>query len=145
MSIMDAEREEYLNERKLLLSFESNAADKFDRTIIVLSAGALGLSITFLSQTNSAIDFIWLLFVCWILFIISSLLSLMNLIVSQMSFSKQREILTEIYTKVPEKDIQVNIYRRWVGKLNLVSLICTIFGIILLTLFTALNLDKMEV
>ncbi len=44
----DEERREYLEERKLLIDLHNQACQSFDKTVILLAGGALGLSITFI-------------------------------------------------------------------------------------------------
>jgi len=138
------ERDEYLREREILLAREGNAADKYDRTIILLSAGAIVVSISFLSLFNSTPDFMGLLFLTWGLFIISLIVALTNLLISQVSFNKQRDILNKQYTNKNAVEIEENIFRIMTGKLNLVSLLCTIIGRILLSIFSGININKME-
>jgi hypothetical protein len=46
----DREREEYLQERRLLIDLKVDSERTLDRTIITLSGGALALSMTFVNQ-----------------------------------------------------------------------------------------------
>lgn len=136
------ERNEYLEECNILNAGEGNAADKFDKTIILLSAGALGISFSFLSEIKSPPEFQWLLILTWGLLIVSLIVALSNLLVSQISFSKQREILDKLYMGANRDELEENKFSKWTNKLNFVSLSCSIFGIILLSIFSYINLNK---
>jgi hypothetical protein len=48
----DREREEYLQERRLLIDLKVDSERTLDRTIITLSGGALALSMTFVNQID---------------------------------------------------------------------------------------------
>src|SRR6202035_1718186 len=59
------ERKEYLEERKLLIDLQNQACQSFDKTVITLAGGALGLSITFIQQIAPHPSLATLPFLAW--------------------------------------------------------------------------------
>ncbi|MFQ5796168.1 MAG: hypothetical protein ACE5JP_14120 [Candidatus Bipolaricaulia bacterium] len=136
------ERKTYLDERKLLIDAEREALRSFDKAILTLSAGALGLSITFIRQLapEPQVETLRLLAIAWIAFGLSLLSTLFSFLTSQSALRRQREILDQDYEN--EKPNQN--YKNWQAKitniLNLASILSFIVGLIFLAWFSIENL-----
>ena len=136
----------YLEERKSLIEFKFEESRLFDKAILTLAAGALGLSLTFVRQIAPEPDS-WtkpILAASWGSFSLSLLCTLISFLTSQYACSKQIEILEEEYLKAddsPKKKPKLrNLWGAYTRKLNWVSIALFIIGAILLSIFGFANL-----
>ncbi len=85
----------YFREREALILGEGEAVKSFDTHLITLSTAALGLSVLFIEKLASHPEpstLTWLV-IAWFLFGITLCLMLISFLMSQSSWSRQREIL----------------------------------------------------
>ena len=143
---MDEKRYEvYLQERNSLVNAELEQARQFDKYILTLAAGTFGLSLLFIRQLVPSPEqgTICLLVTAWIAFGASILTTLISFLLSQTACSKQREILKTWYKK---KDTELreegmkNVFAIWTRTLNWTSMSLFIIGVVLLIIFSAVNL-----
>lgn len=75
----------YLEERKLLIDAEREGSRSFDKAVLTLAAGALGLSVTFVDKIAPVpqATILWLLVASWIFFGFSIIVTLSSFITSQ--------------------------------------------------------------
>lgn len=92
----DEERREYLEERKLLIDLHNQACQSSDKTVILLTGGALGLSITFIQQIAPHPSRVTLPMLAWAwgVLVLALLVILLSLFTSQVGM--QRAQLSEI-------------------------------------------------
>ena len=135
----------YLDERRSLVDAEREVSERFDRWVITLSAGALGLSITFVKQIapKPKAATVWCLGLSWIAFGITLLLMLLSLILSQSALRRQREILDADYRELEGARDDKNIPAVYTNYLNWASVVLFIVGVVLLGTFTILNLPTL--
>ncbi len=134
-------RDEYLKAYTLLVELEGKAATSFDKTVITLAAGALGLSITFINQIAQNPTHKFLLAIAWICFGVALLSILASFLVCQYAMRRQRDIIGEYYeTKDPEKLKAPNCPDKCTGVFNSVSIGALSFGVLFLCWFSILNL-----
>ena len=137
--------EVYLEERKLLVDAEREGARTFDKAILTLAAGALGLSVTFVDKIAPLpqATTLWLLVASWISFGFSIIVTLSSFITSQWACIRQREILdTEWLNSSQEQKSIQNCWTRVTNALNVVSILSFVTGVIFLCLFAFVNLSK---
>lgn len=79
----------YLQERTRLTSAKQEAAKSYDQTILTFSAGAIGLSITFLKEIAPRAHAPRLLYASWIFFAVAMLSTLYSLLASQRASEDQ--------------------------------------------------------
>ena len=137
-------REEYLEERKQLITSERDTVQQFDKAILTLAAGALAFSITFINQIApqpKPYSIYWLI-IAWSFFCLSLLSTLISFLTSQAACKKQRDILDDEISKNSKKsnNTEENNAALWTDKLNKVSITFFILGVILLIVFSAMNL-----
>ncbi len=146
--LSDKDYDGYLQERKTLLAAEQDYAKSFDRWVITLAGGALGLSIAFLKDIAGpkATDVAWLV-AAWILFGLCICALLVSMLVSQSGHEAFRAVLDEEATKdVPGFWLRVRKGQkhRWestaIAVLNVVAIVTFVIGVISLAVFAALNL-----
>lgn len=138
------ERETYLEERKSLVEAEREAAGSFDKAMITLSAGALGLSITFIRELAPMpqSETVALLIIAWGGFIVALLSTLSSFLFSQSAMRRQRDILDLDYEGAPPAQAMKNIPATITNMLNWFSIACFIIGVIFLALFSISNLPQ---
>jgi hypothetical protein len=131
----------YINERNSLIAAEKESSQYFDKAILTLAAGALGLSLTFIDRIAPSPKgcTLYLLGVAWILFCASMLSTLISFLTSQLACRKQREILQdEFYSKTePTKNTASKI----TNILNWIAIILFILGVAFLVTFSVVNLE----
>lgn len=137
------EYEVYLEERKLSIEAERGTAQQFDKAILTLAAGALALSITFINQIAPypKPESIYFLIGAWSLFCLSMLSTLISFLTSQKACRNARDILDEIFHNDKQNNItKDNKAATWTNRLNYCSIALFIWGVILLIIFSAMNL-----
>lgn len=135
------ERKIYLDERKLLIEAERESARSFDKTIITLSAGALGFSLTFIRQIapNPQPDTLWLLVGAWVSFALALLAILLSFLLSQSAIRRQRKIIDEEQESKKAAREQPNCWATVTNWLNWISMGLFVIGVVSLTFFSYNN------
>jgi len=137
----------YLDERKLLVDAEREQSRLFDRAILTLSAGAFGLSLTFIRQIVPNIKSGTMLFliIAWASFCMSLLLTLISFLTSQYACRRQIEILgVEFLNDNNDTKKEANLKNKeatCTKILNCFSLFFFIVGVISLAIFSIVNLS----
>ncbi|WP_282002659.1 hypothetical protein [Geotalea uraniireducens] len=143
---------EYSSQREKLDGASLEAAGRYDRAILAISTGALALSVTFIEKIVSTPQ-TWTLFLLvpgWILLLCTIILQLLALASSQNATSEQIRILDQQYQKYfsaedaaqAVKDGWIepeNPYVKRTNRLNIVSQITLIIGILLVLAFSSVN------
>jgi len=142
----DLEYRVYLDERKLLIDAKREGARSFDKAILTLAAGALGLSLTFVKEIapNMRLGTIPLLIGAWAGFCVSLLCTLVSFLTSQAACSRQLKILeAEYFGNRDSRSEKINL-KNWPGMLtnwlNILSIITFIAGAVFLAVFSAVNM-----
>jgi FtsH-binding integral membrane protein len=136
----------YLDERKSLNDAIKETQRQFDKAILTLAAGALALSLTFITNvvTFPKAETLCLLSSSWIAFVISIISTLISFFSSQKACTKQIEIMENEFLEerqeTNDKKRQKNPYNLYTTLLNITSITFFILGVILLMCFTSINL-----
>lgn len=114
--------------RELLQKLENEAQDQYDKTVLYLSTGALGISFTFLKDivnVDNAIAIIWLIG-AWVSWAVSVSAILWSFFSSRLALRKAIQAIDE--EKFPENkaDLVTTILNFLSGILFIVGLICII-------------------
>lgn len=130
-------------DRENLIKIKEKSDDDFEKNITYISAGALGLSMTFIEKIINipkAICF-YLLIIAWGLLTITLLVNLLSHYLS----SYYLELATEEFDN-NDKNTNANIDRRnkRLRRINIGTIITLILGIIFLIIFLSINLYKMS-
>lgn len=130
----------YIDERKALVDASRAQSKNFDKYILTLAAGTFGLSLLFIKQIvpNPQADTLPLLFGAWGAFCVSIILTLISFLISMEAQARQIQILESSFYGASHN--QTNIYARWTKGLNWVSAAFFMVGVILLVIFSVLNL-----
>lgn len=136
------ERETYLDERKLLIDAEREAARSFDKAMIALSGGALGLSITFLSHIAPYPQMKILVYLAWFCFSGALIVTLSSFLASQAAMRKQRQILDAYCDEQLSEEEKRNAWAASTQWLNVASIIFFIAGVAFLASFSMINLTR---
>ena len=139
------DRDTYLDERRALSDAEAEQSWLFDRAILVLSGGALGLSLTFIREVVPQVgaNTVGWLVGGWSLLIASLMATLISFQVSQLAFRRQRDVIEHLYGHKADEEADAekteNTPASWTNRLNIASLGLFIMGTIALTVFVAIN------
>jgi hypothetical protein len=137
----------YTDERKLLIATEQDQAKTFDKYILTLSSGALGLSLAFIKiikSINPGSEF-WLV-AAWVLFSLSTLSTLISFLTSQIACRKQVDILEASFFPEDKKKetSESNHYSTATGILNITSITLLILGVSVFIIFATQNIKTID-
>ncbi len=139
------DHETYLNTRENYDKAELEVSGRYDKWILTLSGGALGLSITFIDKIakSPAPDTFFWLKMAWACLIFSLLAGLLSLLTSQSAIRENRDELDNSY--VEERSPQFK-SPRWftffTNVLNWGSMFVFVIGVIFLCFFSFVNLNQ---
>ena len=139
----DEVRQTYLDQRGMLIKEEYESAHRFDKILVTLSSGALGLSITFIKQMvpdNIPAKAKAALYLAWAGFICALLSILLGYLTSQAGMRKQRAILDNSYKTGESAKHKKNTPATLTKWLSWVSLAFFIIGVVCLAIFSYKNL-----
>lgn len=133
----------YFRERTSLVEMEQKSADQHDKAILTLTAGALGLSLTFIDRIapNPAANTLWVVGTAWLLFILSIFAILASFLTSQSACRRQRELLDGEYS-TGEPPEEINKFADATRYLNVAAYSCFLIGVVFLASFSWVNLGK---
>jgi hypothetical protein len=133
-------RREYLDERRSLVEAELRVSDRYDASLLTLSAGALGLSIAFLRQIAPAAlpGTLVLIALSWCFFGAAVVTTLASLLVSQSAHRRQRDITDALYRGEAHEG-QRNTWSTTTSCLNVFALAFFLAGAVLLAWFALRN------
>jgi hypothetical protein len=122
-----------------MMTASYSESELFDKSILTLAGGVFGLSLTFIKQIPHA-GFISLLCLSWFFYVLSILLTLISMLISQSAITNYIEYLeNEILNSKAENQYQ-NSLACCVRCLNILSITCFVAGSILLSISVTLNL-----
>lgn len=140
----------YQDQRSRLLDSERDLGNNFDHYLLMLSGGALGLSLTFIGDvvTPGKVVWSWVILVGWALLVLTVLVMLACIRISLDGHEKFRDILDDecskggkdFWKRVRERQRKLP-QPRWVGVLNWIGLATFAVGVACLLVFTLVNLS----
>ncbi len=131
-----------LKHREILFEQVSNQLQTFDKTILGVSSGALGISIAFVDKFSGPDPvFTVLLFASWISFATSICFNIIsNLTSSHDALTEIRKIDNCLRTSTEYLD-ERNLFRRSTEYLNYAALVLFFIGVLLLALHAYQNME----
>jgi uncharacterized BrkB/YihY/UPF0761 family membrane protein len=124
--------EGWTKHREWLVSAYENATQSFDKAIMTLAGGALGISIAFIHDVAPKPEHKWILGVAWTLFALSLLLILASFLMSQHAILDMMRQIDEDVEKVARG--------KATDRLNRGSASAFVLGVIFLVIFAVYNL-----
>ena len=143
----DEKYEDYLlEERKSLLSSQSEQAKSFDKWILTLAGGSFGLSLIFVYQIAPHPKSTGYLVTAWGFFTASILFTLFSFLLSQEAHHKYIEAVSKLINRetARENKLPPTVYGRVTKALNYGSMIVFLIGIVFLIVFAKLNLSSIQ-
>lgn len=143
----DEKYEDYLlEERKSLLSSQSEQAKSFDKWILTLAGGTFGLSLIFIYQIAPHPKSTGYLVTAWGFFTVSILFTLLSFLLSQEAHHKYIEVVSKLINRETARDEKLppNVYRRITKGLNYSSMTAFLIGVVFLIVFAGLNLSSIK-
>jgi len=139
----DDDTENYLKERKLLIEAQQQCYQQFDKAILTLSSGGLGVSIVFLRDILplEQITNYCFLIGSWILFTISILSTLISFMTGQYAYSEQLKLI-EAYFLNKDSDAltKKNRFAQITGGLNISAAVFFILAVVSTIVFVSINI-----
>ena len=139
----DDDTENYLKERKLLIDAQQQSYQQFDKAILTLSSGGLGVSIIFLRDILplEQITNYCFLIGSWILFTISILCTLISFLTSQYAYDEQLELINRYFlNKDSDALTKKNTFAQITGGLNISAAVFFILAVISTIMFVSINI-----
>jgi hypothetical protein len=135
--------ETYLSHRQTLVQTESDQIRSFDKSILSVAFGALGLSIAFSDKIGSNHPiYAFILYASWLILCFCILSTTCSFLVAAHASARQREIFDETFDNESPTPGTCNSYAAWVTRLNILSLGLIFTGTLCLTLFAVANFDR---
>lgn len=135
------DQETYDTERQYSIEAEHKDAEHYDKWLITIASGALGLSIVFIrdiAPDPAPETRVWLV-TSWIAFLLSITLTMFSLLASQKGLQRYRDILdNKRYSEILVS--QKNRWAELTSALNWLSLMMFVGGAICLMVYSHLNL-----
>ena len=131
----------YRDERRLLIDEEREAARTFDKAMLTLTGGALGLSLTFIRQLAPHPHLTGLLVAAWSGLTLALLATIAGLHLSQHACRRNRDNLDDDQRGVPNALGRRNPWAKLTNCLNWVAMLTFASGIALLAWFAIINLS----
>jgi hypothetical protein len=127
-----------------LVKKQISNSENFDRSILTLSSSALGLSLAFIKDVTpvSTARYSPLLISSWWLFGFSIVATIASFMTSQCAIRDQITASEKYYIDGEEDARKETAASKWTEKLNLLSGIAFIIGIVLTIVFVTLNLPS---
>ncbi|MCD6394148.1 MAG: hypothetical protein J7M40_11645 [Planctomycetes bacterium] len=139
------DKETYHNTRQAYNEAELEMSGRYDKWLLTLSGGALGLSITFIEKIakNPTENTLFWLKISWACLVLSLLLALLSLVTSQSAIRENRQELDLAYSEDRAPRFSFPRWFTWVtNALNWGSLLLFITGIAFLCIFSFKNIDQ---
>ena len=139
--------DKYMEERAILVNGEREVASSFDKTILTLAGGAIGLSITFIEKVAEGRLYSILAF-SWIMLITSLVIILLSMYFSKKAYDTEIQNLDGTHraeqngTNPPK--IKNNCYTCCTNLGNFLGALTLIIGIALLAIFSYYNILAKE-
>jgi hypothetical protein len=127
--------------RDFLIAADQKASEAYDKTVITLSGGALGLSIAFLKDIIGQLTRVSIrrLEWSWMCLSLSLLLILASMLFSQWAL---RKAITQIYDGTVGNGTSGGAFSILTGVLNVISGLSCVAGIVLLAWFSLANIEN---
>ncbi len=137
-----ADYQRLLAERVSWLEQMRKSSDLFDKTLLLIAGGALTLSMAFLKDIapRSPHQYTWLLVLGWFLLVGGLLITLIGMLFSVYSCKANITSVDLQITPPPDKAKLSCCWSRLTSISNWITLVLTIAGISLITIFASCNL-----
>jgi hypothetical protein len=137
----EAKLKAYLEERNALVQGEQKSAEQFDKGVLTLAAGALGISLVFLEKiaphpTQASLKY---LCIAWLGFALSLGTILFSFLSSQFAYRRQRDILEDELLDKPKRR---NGFAGATAMLNVFAIIAFTAGAVGLAWFSITNIRQ---
>jgi hypothetical protein len=130
----------YLNYRQGLVNSKFKVAEDFDKALLALSGGALGISMTFIKDIVTRPECKWILVISWTCFGLAITILLLGFRVCRKAYIQEIESLDARQEKSKKTNNKKNAWIEATEVANNFALIFFIIGLILLAAFIFINI-----
>ena len=112
------------------------SSEQFDRMVLYIASGSLGVSITFIDKIINLEDaeYKWLLFTAWVSFAATVIIFLLN---HYLAIKTTNDAIRTFYFKTHKKRDKLN---KWVKELNVSMIFLLLIGLFTFITFIIINL-----
>jgi hypothetical protein len=149
VGISDRSKELYDEHRRKVWEDVKSGTENFDRYMLTLSAGALGLSLAFIKDIVPLGMAIWIpsLVASWIAFILCILITLVSFRISILALEKMVPHLDEYYLKGNPAAFNRHMKSLWTKASDwcaYAALICFVSGLVFTMMFVGFNIGEVK-
>lgn len=133
----------YIESYKIHVEGKRDTSKSYDQAMLMLSAGALGLSVTFVQNfvpDDKPAQLEYLLFAAWVLFTVALSCTLTSFLTAHEAYRVALDELNQAIRESRAVDPR-NRLSDWTYRLNRSALVFFILGVLCLIMFVALNLS----
>jgi len=141
MSESEPRRQEYEAIRGHFLSALQSTYEQYDRAVLTLSTGLLGVSVAFIKPDSGApgIQFRCLLLLSWVFLLLAIFSTLVSFLLSQQALRRALDDAHQFYIQKRTEALQENPWSQATQIVNVLSGCFFLLGAILTVLFVALQ------
>lgn len=141
MSESDSGQRDFEAIREHLYTALLSAHEQYDKAVLTLSTGLLGLSVTFIKSDSgtAAVRLRCLLVLSWIFLLIAIFSTLISFIFSQRALTKALDDAYDLYIRKRSEALRANLWRQATAVLNLSSGVFFFLGAVLTVVFVAVQ------
>lgn len=132
----------YLDYRQGLVNSKFKVAEDFDKALLTLSGGALGISMTFIKDIVTRPEYKWILVISWTCFGLAIIILLLGFLVCGKAYKQEIVSLDAIQEKSKKTNNKKNTWSKATEVANISALIFFITGLILLATFIFINFKE---
>ncbi|MDR6520587.1 hypothetical protein J2789_003273 [Variovorax paradoxus] len=138
MPITDAADERLFEYRKSLVAAEQKAQEDFDKTVLALSGGALGISFAFLKDVigSNPVAYPFFLFTAWVTWGFSTFSVLASYHLSHLAL---RKAIRQVDEGLIYKQRAGAAFAIWTARLNETGAVLFLIGVLCITIFAGFN------
>ena len=130
----------YLDYRQGLVNSKFKVAEGFDKALLALSGGALGISMTFIKDIVTRPGYKWILVISWTCFGLAIIILLLGYLVCRKAYMQEIVSLDAIQEKSKKTNNKKNAWTKATEVANTFALIFFITGLVLLATFIFINI-----
>ena len=130
----------YLDRRQELVNSKFKVAEDFDKALLTLSGGALGISMTFIKDIVIKPEHKWILVISWTCFGLSIIILLLGFHVCRKAYMQEIVSLDAIQEKSKKANNKKNLWSEATEVANIFALVFFIIGLSSLATFIFINI-----
>lgn len=134
----------YLDYRQGLVNSKFKVAEDFDKALLTLSGGALGISMAFIKDIVTRPEYKWILVISWACFGLAIIILLLGFHVCRKAYTQEIVSLDARQKESKKTNSKKNAWSEATEVANILALIIFIIGLFLLATFIFVNIENFK-